>query len=313
MIQRRIALGIILSLAALPACSQNAAPVAPVASDTGVSVLTEAKPALWKIKGAKGTLYLFGSVHVMKKEVHWDTGKVKAAFDASDALYLEIAGLDEVAQKAMQPDVMALGMDTEHPLSTKISKEDVTLLDDAVKSLGLPGESALEPMRPWLAFISIATLPLVKAGYDLNSGIDKALEEEAKAAKKPVHGFETALSQMHALSDMPEDLQVKALHVELEELPAEPARLQKMVADWSHGDVEAIGKQDERELKARVPELYDRLVVKRNVAFTDGIEKLLKDPSTGTVFAAIGAGHLAGDESVLALLKARGFVSERIQ
>ena len=310
MIQRIVGLALLLSLTGSPAWSQNT-PTPPAAKDAGI--LLEAKPALWKVKGVKGTVYLFGSVHVMKKEVHWDTGKIKAAFDASDALYLEIAGLDEVAQKAMQPDVMALGMDNQHPLSTKISKEDVALLDDAVKSMGLPGESALEPMRPWLAFISIATLPLVKAGYDLNSGIDKALEEDAKTARKPVHGFETALSQMHTLSDMTEDLQVKALHVELEELPSEPGRLEKMVADWSRGDVEAIGKQDEHELKAKVPELYDRLVVKRNVAFADGIEKLLKDPGTGTVFAAIGAGHLAGDESVLALLKAHGFPIERVE
>jgi uncharacterized protein YbaP (TraB family) len=100
------------------------------------AVLTEATPAMWKIKGVHGTVYLFGSIHVMKKDVRWETAKVKDALGASDTLYLEIAGLDDASLQAAQPQILQMGTDTEHPLSTKISKDDVALLDSAVKGMG---------------------------------------------------------------------------------------------------------------------------------------------------------------------------------
>jgi uncharacterized protein YbaP (TraB family) len=283
------------------------------APDAGAAVQTEAVPALWKVKGAHGTVYLFGSVHVMKKEVHWETAKVKDAVGASDVLYLEIAGLDDDSVKAAQPEIMALGVDQQHPLSTKISKEDVALLDDAVKAMGLPGESALEPMQPWLAYLTISVVPMVKAGYDPNSGIDKTLEKEAKGTGKTVKGFETMSEQMHYFSDMAMPMQVKMLHEALGDLPKSVSQTNEMVADWTKGDVDAIGKLENDEMKTKSPELYQKLVVERNTRFADTLAGLLKDPATGTVFVAVGAAHLAGADSVQKMLAAKGYAAERVE
>ena len=94
----------------------------------------------WQIKGVHGTIYLFGSVHVMRKEVHWETPKVKDAYKLSSVRFLEISNTDEESVKAMQPMIMQLGLDMQHPLSTKIPKEDVDALDAAIKKMGGPGE-----------------------------------------------------------------------------------------------------------------------------------------------------------------------------
>jgi uncharacterized protein len=276
-------------------------------------ILTEANPALWKLKGVHGTVYLFGSVHVMKKDVHWETAKVKDALGASGSLYLEIAEIDDASITAAQPAILQLGMDQEHPLSSKISKEDVDLLDGAVKSLGLPGEQALEPMQPWLVYLTLSVLPAMQAGYDPNSGIDKTLAAEETAAGKPVKGFETMMEQIHMVADMPQALQVKILHQTLVDLPKSVSETNAMVADWTHGDVEAIGKMDNDEMKEKYPELYQLLLVKRNEFFTNGLAKMLNDPATGTVFAAVGAAHLAGPDSVLKMLGARGITAERVE
>ena len=101
----------------------------------------DATPAIWRVQGAHETVYLFGTVHVLKPEMHWETGKVAEAFAKSNALYLELAKVDDVA--AAQPLVMQLGMDPEHPLSTKITKEDVGLLDAAAKGHGDAGRAAV--------------------------------------------------------------------------------------------------------------------------------------------------------------------------
>jgi len=293
--------------------AQTAA-TAPVAAPAAASAIqTDATPALWKVKGARGTVYLFGSVHVMKKEVRWETAKVKDALGASDSLYLEIAGLDDDSVQAARPEIMALGVDREHPLSTKISKDDVTLLDEAVKTMGLPGAQALEPMQPWLVYLTISVVPLVKAGYDPNSGIDRLLEAEEKAANKPVKGFETMSEQMHYFSDMAMPLQVEMLHQSLVDLPKSTGETNEMVGDWTRGDVDGIGKLENDEMKTKYPALYQKLLVDRNKRFADTLAGVLKDPATGTVFVAIGAAHLAGPDSVLQMLESKGYSAVRVE
>jgi uncharacterized protein len=282
------------------------APKAPAAQ-------VDAAPAMWQVKGVHGSVYLFGTVHVMRKDVPWETAKVKDALKASDVLYLEIADIDPDSVQKMAPMMMELGMDLEHPLSTKISKEDVALLDAAATKLGLPGESALEPLKPWLVYAMLSVVPISQSGYDPASGIDQILLGEAKAQGKPVKGFETAEKQMHYLSDFPEAQQVALLHQELIDLPKTTSGMDDMVADWTSGKVEKIAAMENDEMKAKTPELYDKLLVKRNEQFADAIAGLLNDPQTSTVFVAVGAAHLAGPDSVVKMLTTKGFTVTRVE
>ena len=280
-------------------------------AQTPATVQAEAKPAMWSVKGVHGTVYLFGTLHVMRPEVRWETAKVKAALASSGVLYTEIDDVGEAGMKAAQPLVMSMGLDPDHPLSTKIAKEDVAVLDGLAKSLGMVGESAVEPMQPWLVYLTISVLPAIRAGYDPASGIDRKLQDEAKAAGKRVLGFETMADQIHLVADMSTAEQVALLHQELVDLPKSVAQLDEIVADWTTGEVEKIAAMDNDELKVKYPVLYERMLVKRNAGFAGSIAGMLKDPAAGTVFVAIGAGHLAGPDSVLKMLEARGFVVVR--
>lgn len=268
-----------------------------------------ATPAIWRVKGKHGTVYLFGSVHVMKPNVQWESAKVKAALDGSDLLYLEIANIDDVA--SAQPIVMQFGIDVAHPLSTKISKDDEALLDAAAKTMGLPGAQSFEPMQPWLVSVTLSTLPMVKAGYDPKSGIDMKLLAQAKGEQKTVKGFETMAEQMHMIADVPLEQQVKMLHKDLVDMDKEAAQTNDLVAAWEKGDVENIGKIDNDELALKYPEEYKRVVVDRNTKWTSTLDGLLKDPATGTVFVVVGAAHLAGPDSVLKMLEKDGWKVER--
>jgi uncharacterized protein YbaP (TraB family) len=280
-----------------------------VATTAAPAVTVVATPAMWRVKGTHGTVYLFGSVHVMKPNVVWESANVKDALTSSGVLYLEIANIDDVA--SAQPIVMQFGIDSAHPLSTKISKEDVTLLDAAAKAMGLPGEQAFEPMQPWLVSVSLSTLPMVKAGYNPASGIDMKLLAEAKGEQKPVKGFETMAEQMHMVADVPMDEQVRMLHKDLAELDKSTEQTNELVAAWEKGDVEKIGKIDNDELALKYPDEYKRIVVDRNTKWAATIDGLLKDPATGTVFVAVGAAHLAGPDSVLKMLEKNGWKVER--
>ena len=245
--------------------------------------------------------------------MEWETAKVKSALTSSDTIYLEVSDIDPDAVKKLQPLVLQMGMDPEHPLSTKLPKADVDLMDAAVKALGLPGEAAFEPMKPWLAYLTMSVLPAVQAGYQPDSGVDQKVQQEAKGAGKPVLGFETAEQQLHYLADFPEAEQVELLHQALLDLPKSAGRMDEMVADWTHGNVDKIAAMENDEMKAKYPALYERLLVKRNQHFADVLAGLLKDPKTGTVFVTVGAAHLAGPDSVQKMLEKKGFTAARVE
>jgi uncharacterized protein YbaP (TraB family) len=305
----RVLVGVGLCAVAAMGAAQAPVAVPPAAAAKPAEPTVMANPAIWRVKGKHGTVYLFGSVHVMKPNVQWETPKVKSAFDASDLLYLEVANLDDTA--ALQPMLLQSGLDAAHPLSTKISKEDLALLDAAVKSMGLPGEQMMEPMQPWLVSVTLSVLPMMKDGFAPTSGIDTTLLADEKAAQKPVKGFETMQEQMHLMADLPEAQQVAMLHRDLTELDKSAADTNALVAAWEVGDVEKIGKIDNDELATKYPAEYKRMVVDRNVKWAATLDGLLKDPTTGTVFVAVGAAHLAGPDSVIKMLEKDGWKVER--
>ncbi len=272
-------------------------------------------PALWQLKGVHGTVYLFGTIHLMKAGVPWETPKVVDAFKKSATLYLEVPNAtDPDAVKEVQPLIAQLGTDPGHLLSTKITPADKVALDAAIKSFGSPlGEASFEPFQPWLVYLTVSVMPAMKAGYDPSNGIDSQLAKQAKEEGKRIDGFETIEQQLHFLADMRQDQQVTLLHQTIQELPKSNEHLNEIVADWEHGDVDAVARLSNGEMKQKNPELYKILLVDRNEAIADRIAAMLKDPGTGTVFVALGAAHLAGADGLQAMLAKRGFPAERIE
>ena len=272
-------------------------------------------PALWQIKGVHGTVYLFGSIHLMKAGVPWETPKVEDAFKKSGTLYLEVPNAtDPDAVKEAQPLLAQLGTDPAHLLSTKITAADKVALDAALRSLGSPlGEASFEPFQPWFVYLTLSVLPAVKDGYDPSSGIDAQLAKQAKEQGKKIDGFETVEQQLHFLADLPQDEQVVLLHQTIEELPKSSERLNTMVADWEHGDVDAIARLVNGTMQQEDPVLYKTLLVDRNYAIADRLAAMLKDPGAGAVFVVVGAAHLAGSDGLQAILAKRGFPAERIE
>jgi uncharacterized protein YbaP (TraB family) len=270
---------------------------------------TIATPAWWRVKGVHGTVYILGSVHVMKPDVQWESPRMKAALDASDELYLEIANADDTA--AMAPLALQFGMDMANPLSTKLSKDDIALLDTVAKGIGIPGEAMLEPMQPWFVSATLEMVPMLKDGYDPASGIDLKLLAESKREQKRIMGFETMSDQLHMMADVPQAEQVAMLHEQLTELDKSAADINELVAAWERGDVEKIASIDNRELAEKHPAEYKRMVVDRNTRWAATLDSVLKDPTTGTVFVVVGAGHLAGPDSLLKMLEKDGWKIER--
>jgi uncharacterized protein YbaP (TraB family) len=267
-----------------------------------------ADPALWVAKSPTATVYLFGTVHVLPDGATWHYPALDAALAASGKLYVEE---DDDSQLTMQMLVLKYGMDLQHPLSHKLDAADQARLAAAAEAAGVVGGAAtLNAMQPWLAALTISVAPIVKAGYDPKSGADKQLERAFNAAGKSVGAFETAEEQMKFFADLSPVLQLDLLRNALDDYGKGPAQIKTLVRDWQTGDVAAIAAVVNGGMREHYPDLYNVLLVDRNRDWAEQIEDLLRQG--GTVFVAVGAGHLAGPDSVQKQLAKLGVETERV-
>jgi uncharacterized protein YbaP (TraB family) len=297
-ISRKLALSICLSLVAI--------------LGSVLSGPANAEPALWKVQGPHATVYLFGTIHILRPGVAWRSPKIDAAIKASDALWLEIPDSDDPA--VMQPLVLKYGVDRAHPLSSKLDAATKAKLAALLMPLGLT-PAQFEPLRPWMAGLALSVLPLTQGGYDIKSGAEQVITKEMRAAQKPVEGFETAEQQVRYLADMPPAAELDFLKSSLDDAQKAVPELDEMVAAWLSGDQSKLESILDDEMRQDYPDLYQLLIVNRNKRFADRIAALVQGQGQGQgqglVFVAVGAGHLAGPDSVQADLAKLGIAAIR--
>jgi hypothetical protein len=270
-----------------------------------LATTASAKPLLWSVKQGDTTIYLFGTVHLLPSDTDWMSSKLDDALNRSKRLSIELVDDDPVT---MQLLVMKYGLDPSHPLSQKLHAADREKLKLAAVEAKLPnGEQTLEPMRPWLASLVLTVAPLMQAGMDPSQGVDKQLKARMIKAGKPVDGLETSEQQLRILAGMPESLQLDMLRETFHEIEEGPKKLRELIDAWKNGDTQVIAKLESIELQQESPELYKQLIVDRNKAWAQIIAKRLRDPAGGASIVAVGAGHLAGPDSLQKQLEGMGF------
>lgn len=266
-----------------------------------------ADPALWMARNDHATVFLFGTVHALRPEAHWDTPQLDAALAQSRELWLEIEKPDD--QAAALPLILELGFDPDHPLSKLLDPADAARLREAAKGLPL-GAGALEPMRPWLAATVLQVQTLTRDGYAPDRGADITLLHIARESGIPVHGFETLEAQLHILADMPADEQRAYLLAVLNEVGEMTKMVDRIAAAWLSGDIDAAARSDLDEIRTAGPAFYAALITDRNRRFAQGIAEMLN--GRGTSLVAVGALHLVGDDSVQAQAAKLGVTFTRL-
>lgn len=270
-----------------------AARVVPQAEGTG--------PALWVVRDADSTLYLFGTVHVLRPTTAWGSPRVDAAFDSADQIWFEISNPDD--QAAIVPLIQQYGISPDRPLSSLLTAEEMTALNAAAAAAGMPA-GQIDVFRPWFAAIVLSVAPSIRAGYDPRSGVETVLKARAEAAGKPISGLETIDKQVAILAGMSEAEQLAFLRTLLESYEDATVELDRMVGAWAAGDVALLEEIAVNEMRSESPALYEALLVRRNTDWANQIQTMLE--GSGTIFMAVGAAHLAGDDSVQEILEARG-------
>ncbi len=299
-------LALLLAPAAMAQTTAAPAPAPAPAPAAAAPATIDADPALWVVKDADTTIYLFGTIHVLKPGLGWFDEGVKKAFDASKEVVLEIPlPSDEEAQKILLP----LVVDPDGPaLTEKLHPEKRAAYAAVLTGLGIP-PAALDKLYPWFAAVTLTQIQLQKAGYNPASGAERSIDAAAKAAGKPVTGLETLQQQLGYFATLPEADQIAFLELGIDDFDKGLKTIDEMVTDWAKGDPDALAAVMNRDID-KLPKLYDILLKQRNIRWADWIDARMKQP--GTVFIAVGAGHLAGKDSVQAQLAGHKLTATRV-
>ena len=268
-----------------------------------------ADPAAWRIAGQRGgEVALLGSMHALRARDYPLPPLVDHLYGRAEIIVMEI-DLDDLDPATEQAAVLsAAALPASETLTTVLDKKVYDLAQQRARGLGID-LALLDHVQPWLVAISLLDLGLAKLGFDAEHGLERYLVGKAKGDRKEIIGLETIDQQLGIFAALPRKSQQALLSQTLEELDTADATMSELEVAWREGHVETMTDKLLSDFDD-FPELYPELVTKRNAAWTDAIEKLLKDGHRYLV--VVGALHLVGHDSVIERLGARGHRVERV-
>ena len=276
------------------------------AADSSTKSELPPQPPMWVVSDADSEITLYPTIHILPDGVTWKSEAMTKRLANAEEVWFEIIPGSET-DPALQLAAVQLGMAPGSSLASQLTDEEVEKLKKAIAPLGVPFE-AIDIMKPWMASNLVAVGALSEIGFNPEAGVEKQLVPLVEGKK--IRGLETAQQQLEMLAGLPEDTQLQMLKDSLSEMDEMLETINEMVKDWSVGDVDDLEEEFIDEMKAETPAAYEIIIKNRNIDWANQIEDELK--GSGTDFMAVGAGHLVGDDSVQAILKARGISVKRL-
>ena len=273
------------------------------------AIAANAKPALWEVSDPDTKIYLFGTIHLLPENYQWRTQAIEGAISSSDTLFVETI-IDPRNPQAIAGELARLGFSRGlPPLANRIHPAKRPLLEAAIAKSGLP-RPVFDQMETWAAAFTLLGVQFKDLGLYGQHGVEETLRQAFAAAGKPVGQLETNAQQLGFFDTLPQNAQRALLEGAIEPSAKMKGDFAGMLESWASGDVEAIARTFNTSL-AESPELREALLRRRNANWSAWIANRLVTP--GTILVAVGAGHLAGEESVQRYLESRGYKVRRVQ
>jgi hypothetical protein len=269
----------------------------------------QVEPAVFAVRDADSTVYLYGTVHVRPNGSDWGGPIAHAALASATDVWTEMDISPETDARGQEIARQLSAAPTDRPLSSWLTPAENTRLRALCTRLRVD-PNALEHLQPWAASLTLTLLPIMQAGYDPQSGVDRDVDAYADAHHLREHAFETIDEQLGFLANLSPQLQHQMLLEAIDEAAQGPAELAQMTRAWERGDTNTLERIVVEETRREYPELYQVLFLRRNAAWLPIVERELA--GNNTEFIAVGAGHLLGPDGLIAQLRARGLRVERV-
>lgn len=269
---------------------------------------TTKKNFLWSLKTDNSTIYLLGSVHLLRNDSYPLDKNIEDTYMNCKKVVFEtdIGGMKTPAvQEHMTTLALYSGGQT---LQQNISQETYRLLEKKAAEVGL-SMAQLSHVRPWMCALMLTLLELQKMGFDPQYSIDQYFFNKAQQDKKEMVFLESIEYQINLFAGMDSYEEEFFLQQMLEELEVIKTMFADIVSSWESGDATQLGSILQISFKDH-PDIYNRFLAQRNKAWVSTIEGLIEHGDNALI--VVGAGHLVGPENLLQLLRTRGYTIEQI-
>ncbi|MBQ0757520.1 MAG: TraB/GumN family protein [Amphritea sp.] len=268
-----------------------------------ITTTTNAGSSVWKISSADKTLYLGGTVHMLRKSDYPLPLQYERAYAEADKLVFETDLAQLQASDVQQRMQRAVRYADKGGLQQRISPALYQRIGKVWQQYGLPGE-LLNGLRPSGVILTLTMLNLKQIGVDAQ-GIDDFFHTQAVRDGKPVAGLETVDQQISFLGAMGEGDEERFIAMSLDELEESAGFLDELISAWRRGSLVDLDRLMVADMRRDFPEQYNILLADRNQAWLPQIEVMLEDRPVE--FVLVGSGHLAGEDGLLRQLKQRGY------
>jgi uncharacterized protein YbaP (TraB family) len=267
------------------------------------------KSFLWEVKSDDNTVYVLGSLHLMRQQDYPLNKSIEDAFKKSDVLAVE-ANINDIAQFDMETLLEKALYPAHETLSDHVSQETYEILEKETERLGLP-LMLVQKQKPWFLALSLTSMEFLKLGFDPSYGIDMHFLSQAEGKKKIIE-LESLEYQFDLLSGFDDDEQEAFLLYTLRDLHVLEQEMQSMLAAWKSGDTEALESIMAKSTSGDIDmsAVYEKLITERNRNMVSKIEGYLKDDKP--YFVIVGAGHVVGKEGIINLLKEKGYTVKHL-
>jgi hypothetical protein len=258
--------------------------------------------SMWKLEGSSNSIYLLGSVHLLRADDHPLPSIIQEAYEDAETLIMEL-DMDDLDPVEAQSLLTQLGLiHDDRSLNDLMGPENYEEAEKLAESADIP-LAMLAKSEPWLAAITVEQLMLTRIGFNPQLGIEHYLMEKAGVDEKEILGLETVREQLEFLDGMSLEAQTSLLLQSLKESVDIQEIMDELVHAWRHGDV-AFMEDNMLDEMQQYPELYRTIVVDRNLSWLEQIEDLLDEQDDYLII--VGALHLIGEDGVPSLLAERG-------
>ena len=258
---------------------------------------------MWEVTGAKNSVYLLGSIHLLRTEDYPLPTALDTAYADADVLIMEV-DMDDLDPIATQTAFTTYGIlhddrTLRDLMGIKLYEQAVTAAD----AIDMPLEM-LSKTEPWYAAMTIEIMMLDRIGFNPTLGIEMYMMSKAQDDGKRIDGFETVEEQIKFLDGMSIQAQREMLISTLTESAKLGEMMDELIDAWRHGDVSHLESGMLNDLKKH-EELNKALVTDRNGRWVDRIETLLDDDDDYLI--VVGALHLIGPDGVPKQLERNGY------
>ena len=303
---------LLISVVAIPflvasACGAKSAPEpTSEATPDPISASVTADPAFYKISDEDTTIYVLGTIHVLPDDYDWFDGELREAFNRSGELVMEMVAPDPATMGGI---VQKLAIDPNgKKLSSYFDAETKSKYDAQLAAMNIPAD-AFEAFEPWMVSVTLTAMQMETMGLTSELGVEAILTKAAQTSGKKISGLETAVQQLGFFDNLSKEAQLALLEASLDDLDENEKLMNDMVKGWSKGDIAGLAELMNESMEEN-PELITALLTDRNERWAEWVKTRMDSP--GTVFMAVGAGHIAGEGSLFDVLDDDGIDAVRL-